>query len=322
MLYQFYLSWRFYNNQGYTWVTNLGWMILSLSALFGWLPIYEFKKHGGVPRDKSYIHTSKLVTSGVYSVVRHPQFLAGILICVSMMLISQHTYSIVAGSIASIVYASEVSSADQKLVEKFGESYIEYMGKVPALNFIFGIISRVRGSSNKEHSEEPILVELEEAVNKLIIVDGFYGLIPEVGSNIVYARNNPVSSKDIAGIEGRIIKGKSKPMVCGEINYDASKHLASVILEAIRLNKKILSAINIRGGEDLPSLFDSINIEYYILPSKLVGTGCPVAYYLKKAESLYDAYIHPGDFGVEPTTTILAENPTKLVEIVSELVQT
>jgi protein-S-isoprenylcysteine O-methyltransferase Ste14 len=115
-------------------------MILSLSTLFGWLPIYEFKKHGGVPKDKSYIHTSQLVTSGVYSVVRHPQFLAGILICVSMMLISQHPYSIVTGSIASIVYASEVPSADKKLVEKFGRPYQDYKNKVPSLNFIIGIL--------------------------------------------------------------------------------------------------------------------------------------------------------------------------------------
>jgi protein-S-isoprenylcysteine O-methyltransferase Ste14 len=145
MFYQFYLSWRFYNNQGYAWVTNLGWLILSLSALFGWLPIYEFKKHGGVPRDKSYVHTSKLVTSGVYSVVRHPQFLAGILICVSMMLISQHPYSLVAGTIASIVYASEVPSADKKLVDKFGGSYLEYKKRVSALNFIRGLIRRITG---------------------------------------------------------------------------------------------------------------------------------------------------------------------------------
>ena len=144
MFYQFNLSWRYYNNLGYTWITNLGWLILVTSAIFGWLPIYEFKKHGKVPDDKSYIHTTKLVDTGVYRIVRHPQFLAGILICLSMMLISQHLYSMVAGLVASIVYASDVPHADKKLVEKFGESYLDYMGQVPALNFINGIIRRLR----------------------------------------------------------------------------------------------------------------------------------------------------------------------------------
>ena len=144
MFYQFYLSWRYYNNLGYDWITNLGWLILVISAIFGWLPIYEFKKHGEVPDDKNYIHTTKLVDTGVYSIVRHPQFLAGILICLSMMLISQHRYSMVAGLVASIVYASDVPVADKKLVEKFGDSYLDYMEQVPALNLVTGIIRRLR----------------------------------------------------------------------------------------------------------------------------------------------------------------------------------
>jgi len=131
MLYQLYLSWRFYNNLGMAWITNLGWLVLWISALFGWLPIYEFKKKGGVPENQSYV------------IVRHPQFLAGVLICLGMMLISQHPQSVVAGIIASIVYASEVDSADRRLIEKFGEPYREYMEQVPALNFVTGIIRRV-----------------------------------------------------------------------------------------------------------------------------------------------------------------------------------
>ena len=144
MFYQFYLSWRFYNNLGLSWVANLGWLVLTVSGVFGWLPIFEFKKHGGVPEDQSYIQTTILVTSGVYSVVRHPQFLAGVLICVSMMLISQHPYSVVAGLIASITYAYEVVPADRRLVEKFGELYQRYKERVPALNFIVGVFCLLR----------------------------------------------------------------------------------------------------------------------------------------------------------------------------------
>jgi protein-S-isoprenylcysteine O-methyltransferase Ste14 len=61
-----------------------------------------------------------------------------------MMLISQHEYSVIAGLVASIVYASDVPHADKKLIEKFGESYLEYMGQVPALNFITGIFRHLR----------------------------------------------------------------------------------------------------------------------------------------------------------------------------------
>jgi protein-S-isoprenylcysteine O-methyltransferase Ste14 len=144
MFYQFYLSWRFYNGMGLDWATNLGWLVLTVSAVFGWLPVYEFKRRGGVPGGESYMQTTRLVTSGVYSVVRHPQFLAGILITVSMMLMSQHVHSVVAGLVAAVVYASEVQPADERLVEKFGEPYLRYKERVPALNFVVGVVRLIR----------------------------------------------------------------------------------------------------------------------------------------------------------------------------------
>jgi protein-S-isoprenylcysteine O-methyltransferase Ste14 len=144
MFYQFYLSWRYYNSMGLDWAANLGWLVLTLSAVFGWLPIFEFKRHGGVPDGESYVHTTRLVTSGVYGVVRHPQFLAGVLIAVSMALISQHPHSLVAGLIAAVVYASEAPAEDRRNIVKFGEPYREYMREVPALNFVAGLLRRVR----------------------------------------------------------------------------------------------------------------------------------------------------------------------------------
>ena len=140
MFYQVFLAWRRYNSMGLDWAANLGWLILSLSAVFGWLPIYELRRSGGVQQGRSYIHTTELVTTGVYGVVRHPQFLAGILVITSMMLLSQHVGSAVAGLVAAAVFASEVPVADERLVAKFGEPYVRYMGRVPGLNFISGVV--------------------------------------------------------------------------------------------------------------------------------------------------------------------------------------
>jgi protein-S-isoprenylcysteine O-methyltransferase Ste14 len=44
--------------------------------VFGALPIFEFRKKGGVRKGQSYVRTTKLVDSGIYSVVRHPQYVA------------------------------------------------------------------------------------------------------------------------------------------------------------------------------------------------------------------------------------------------------
>ena len=47
--------------------------------VFGMLPVMEFRKKGRVRMGKSYIHTTKLVDTGIYSIVRHPQFVTFIL---------------------------------------------------------------------------------------------------------------------------------------------------------------------------------------------------------------------------------------------------
>jgi protein-S-isoprenylcysteine O-methyltransferase Ste14 len=61
-------------------------------------------------------------------------------------LMSQSVYSVVAGLVAAVVYASEVPPADARLVEKFGEPYVRYMERVPALNFVSGLLRLARGS--------------------------------------------------------------------------------------------------------------------------------------------------------------------------------
>ena len=47
--------------------------------VFGMLPVIEFRKKGRVRQGKSYIHTTQIVDTGIYSIVRHPQFVTFIL---------------------------------------------------------------------------------------------------------------------------------------------------------------------------------------------------------------------------------------------------
>ena len=140
MFLQFYMAWTHYNHMNLDTLANIGWAVLFLSGVFGWLPMYAFKKEGGVPKGKSYIETTKLVDTGIYAVLRHPQYCAGILIAVSMMLMTQHWASAAAGAVVIVTWYVECIYADRRLVEKFGDVYVEYMRKVPRVNFILGAI--------------------------------------------------------------------------------------------------------------------------------------------------------------------------------------
>jgi protein-S-isoprenylcysteine O-methyltransferase Ste14 len=121
-----------------------GWICLWTSAVFGMLPIFTFRRKGGVPKGQSYIKTTVLVDSGIYAIVRHPQQgTAWLLINLGVMLVAWHWTSVALGLVSmSLVYA-DTFKADKDCVEKFGAAYERYMERVPRVNFVAGIVRRL-----------------------------------------------------------------------------------------------------------------------------------------------------------------------------------
>ena len=108
--------------------------------IFGMLPVIEFRKKGGVKKGKSYIQTTKLVDTGIYSIVRHPQYVTFILWAIAGMLLFQHWVIIILGiPIIPLTYI-DLIRADKDSIEKFGDDYKQYMQRVPRANFLLGII--------------------------------------------------------------------------------------------------------------------------------------------------------------------------------------
>ena len=112
--------------------------------VFGMLPVMEFRKKGGVKKGKSYIYTTKLVDTGIYSIVRHPQYVIFILWAIAGMLLFQHWIIIILGiPIIPLTYI-DLIRADKDSIEKFGDDYKAYMKRVPRGNFLLGIIRLLR----------------------------------------------------------------------------------------------------------------------------------------------------------------------------------
>ncbi len=113
---------------------------------FGWLPVVEFRKKGGVGKRNSYVHTTMLVDTGIYSIVRHPQYVTFILWAVAGMLLFQHWIIALLGIPIFPLTHVDLIRADKDAIEKFGDDYRAYMKKVPRANFLLGIIRRFRKS--------------------------------------------------------------------------------------------------------------------------------------------------------------------------------
>ncbi len=166
---------------------------------------------------------------------------------------------------------------------------------------------------------DALLSSLRSGLEGLIEIPGVERLLPQVGTNLVYAKAGAETAMDVAGLSGRVVAAAEGAILCGEIAYGASRHLASVVLEAARKDDGVRSAVNIKAGEDVTSSLKRLGLGVVTIPSRLEEEGCPVTHYIMQHRALFDAYVHPGDFGVEPTTTILGESPDKLVEIIREL---
>jgi protein-S-isoprenylcysteine O-methyltransferase Ste14 len=114
--------------------------------VFGWLPVTEFRKKGKVQKGESYIHTTQIVDTGIYSIVRHPQYVTFMLFAIAGMLLFQHWIVVLLGIPVFPLTHIDLIKADKDAVEKFGDDYKAYMKKVPRANFLVGIIRRSKKS--------------------------------------------------------------------------------------------------------------------------------------------------------------------------------
>jgi len=122
-----------------------GWICLWTAGLFGVLPIITLRQKGGLPRGKSYVHTTALVDSGIYAVVRHPQGgVAGLLINLGGMLIARHWLVIAIGAVGMALRYTDTFKEDRYCIDKFGDDYRYYMQSVPRVNFVAGVIRLLR----------------------------------------------------------------------------------------------------------------------------------------------------------------------------------
>jgi protein-S-isoprenylcysteine O-methyltransferase Ste14 len=130
----------FYNYYKLDFLVYAGWILLVFSVVIIFLAGGEFRKKGGAPKGKSIVHTTVLVDSGIYAVVRHPQYLGFILFVLALVLMSQHWLSVFSGVVGSALFYKDVLREEQMSIEKFGDDYKRYMKKVPRMNLLLGII--------------------------------------------------------------------------------------------------------------------------------------------------------------------------------------
>ena len=139
--------------------------------------------------------------------------------------------------------------------------------------------------------------------------------VAEVGMNIGYALDFAEKPEEVCAVNGRIIKTKNKPRVCGPLMFGVSKHIASVILAAMNYDSSKRCAMNIRYSEKLLNLCEKTGLKIgsfnradepeNVKSTMEWGTSSVVNQLGFVPDFIYDI----GGVGKEPMIRVLGKNP-------------
>lgn len=165
--------------------------------------------------------------------------------------------------------------------------------------------------------------ELRDAIRDLVRINGIYRLIPEVQMNFGYSRPRPRSIRDVAAVQGRIVRSGRSAIVAGPVAFGGSRHVAHAILEASGRFPAIRAALNIRNGMDTMAMMRSAGMrvlpydrnmepeETRGLDDRSVSWGVRQA--LAGSDSAPDAISHEGGIGKEPMIILFGSGPADVV---------
>jgi predicted fused transcriptional regulator/phosphomethylpyrimidine kinase len=172
-----------------------------------------------------------------------------------------------------------------------------------------------------QDAREEVLSMLQAAVDQLERTM-HSSLIPEVGTNMVYALPDARDRNDVAAVEGRIVRVGDRPHAVGAVAFGASDHVAAIVLTAMKFDPIMRSAANIRYSPELITLLEDLFLEMCSFDRTREPPGTRtmdwgVAFCCRNG--VPDVIFDRGAVGKEPMVRVLAENPLEVAAIIGRI---
>lgn len=176
------------------------------------------------------------------------------------------------------------------------------------------------------------LAETLERISSEPLSSKLARVIPEVQSNIVYSvpRHLARGIADVVGIPGRIVRYFDRVRVFSHPQPGASSHVARLVLEAMKYDPSIRSAMNIKYSEELIEVARKLGMSVVVVdrreePEEVRETeGASLPWMLRKAVEqvgrVPDILADLGDVGKEPMIRVLGRTPSEVLDKVIILI--
>jgi hydroxymethylpyrimidine/phosphomethylpyrimidine kinase len=169
-----------------------------------------------------------------------------------------------------------------------------------------------------------IIVSVTRSTNRLLEILK-PDLIPEVGINIGYAKENAQALSDICALTGRIVRVGNRAGCMGLAEFGASKHVGRIILAAMKHDDEKRCAMNIKYRQEI--LETCKHLDYSLgsfsrknepkdASSMEWGTCVAIEQLGYVPDIIYDT----GGIGKEPMIRVLGRNPDEVINKVEQII--
>ena len=167
------------------------------------------------------------------------------------------------------------------------------------------------------------ITDLKKAVEK-IKTEKCGNIIPEVQSNFGYALPYAWTEDDVAAIPGRIVKIGEDVYTIRDPAFGASRHIAEMILTAMKYNNDFRCAMNIRFSEDIITICRNLGyvIDHFDRADEPEDIKAKEGSSLKwgtdsvfsRQDTIPDIIFDLGDVGKEPMIRVFGKHPDEVAE--------
>lgn len=144
----------------------------------------------------------------------------------------------------------------------------------------------------------------------------FADLAPQVQVNIAMCVPDARDARGVAAFPGRLVEVRNELRSVADPEFGASSHLSRLLLDVRGRRPNVRAILCIRYGADIERAFERARL--VAVPLRRKGTDLHTPPRLPAA---VDAFVDPGDFGIEPITYMLGETALDAVKKTDQLLE-